>query len=164
MPRHVVINMKKSNVTYLPQMDIKVQLPYVIILFILFLVFRGPISYGLFILSIIGVSWAFFYENCIIFNVKSQANSFSSPRSLTMAIALFLFPIYLFIMWIACNEITIFYVMNYNLSAEYLLHSSYFTGFCLILSSVSIVIFFKTLHFLIFKDLKIKSNRRERKI
>jgi glucan phosphoethanolaminetransferase (alkaline phosphatase superfamily) len=152
--------MKKSNTTYLPRMDIKIRLSYLFISIFLFLIFRGPISYILFVFSIISFLWGVYYENGTIYYINSKNNSVISPGALTSATVLFSFPFYLFVLWIILRE-TLFLIQPHILNLDNFLDSSYFNGICIIISAFIIVGFFKLLHILVFKSLEQeKTNKR----
>ena len=154
--------MKRSNVPSLLRTNLNVRLFYLVLAIIIFIVFRNLLSYYFLIISIVGVSWSYYYENCISFYIKSQSNSVISPKVLTMVISQFSFPLYIFISWIILNELTLL-ILKISPSFENILNLNYWGGMQVIISAIFVIVVFRTLHYLVFKEMEKKAhnNRME---
>lgn len=83
--------MKKSNVPLNPQASLftfREGLILVIIAFILFIIFRGPLSTFYFAAASFGLLFLYYYNTCIAFHIKSRTNSLISPEDFVFAFAL----------------------------------------------------------------------------
>ena len=153
-----------KNIDRLPLWYIRVRYPILIVLFISFVFFRGPISFSVFIFAIVKNLWYLQYENCKIFYIKSRSNQFFTSQYLTKMIEAALYLLYLILFLFISKTLFSLCITNFFNQYSNFLNSDYFWGIHLLSSSVITTLFFWTFHTIVFRELQKESYKKEKEI
>jgi len=153
-----------KNVDRLPLSHIKARYLLAIVAFISFALFQGPLSYFVFIFSVVNILGSFCYENCKIFYIKSKNNQFITSQFLTKIVESVSYILYLVLFWFISKTFFAFCIMSFFSQHSGFLSSYYFEGICLISSSIVVTLLFWIFHTLVLKELQKESYQKEKGI